>query len=184
MYETDEAIYRRFLEKRDEGDLRVLLERHGDGLVLFLYGMVHSMEDAEELMLDAFAQAAAGAGFAGRSAFRTWLFAIGKNLARRQLRRSRRVASARQESPDEAAPPPDLGLLNQERNRQLYRAMQRLNDEYRQILVLLYFEEMSREEAARVMGKSIRQVYHLADRGRAALKRELERMGFDDAQPG
>ncbi len=62
--------------------------------------------------------------------------------------------------------------------------MRNLNDDYRQILMLLYFEEMSHDEARQVMGKSIRQVYHLADRARAALKKELERMGFDDARQG
>ena len=71
MIETDELIYRRFLAEHQEDDFRVLLERHREGLVLFLYGYVHSMEDAEDLMLDAFAEAAAGAHFSGKSTFRT-----------------------------------------------------------------------------------------------------------------
>ena len=50
-----------------------------------------------------------------------------------------------------------------------------------QILTLIYFEGMSHEEAARVMGKTKRQTYHLAERGRAALRERLERMGWDDA---
>lgn len=184
MRETDEAIYSRFLESRDEGELRALLERHGERLTLFLYGMVHDMDDAEELMIDTFAQAAAGAGYSGRSSFKTWLFAIGKNLARRHLRHIRRN-DVGPDAPDAGAgPTPEMDLLKRERDRQLYRAMRSLNDDYRQILVLLYFEEMSREEAGQVMGKSIRQVYHLADRARAALKKELERMGFDDVRQG
>ena len=183
MRETDEAIYSRFLESRDEGDLRALLERHGERLTLFLYGMVRDMDDAEELMLDAFAQAAAGAGYSGRSSFKTWLFAIGKNLARRHLRRARRFAGPG--APEgNTAQAPETDLLKRERDRQLYRAMHNLNDDYRQILMLLYFEEMSHDEARQVMGKSIRQVYHLADRARAALKKELERMGFEDARQG
>ena len=67
MHETDEQIYSRFLAEGCEDDLRILLERHRDGLILFLFSFVHNMEDAEELMLDAFAEAAAGAGFSGRS---------------------------------------------------------------------------------------------------------------------
>ena len=43
---------------------------------------------------------------------------------------------------------------------------------------------MSHEEAARVMRKNRRQIYHLAERGRAALREKLERMGFSDAQYG
>ena len=43
---------------------------------------------------------------------------------------------------------------------------------------------MSHEEAARVMGKSAKQVYNLSFRGKQALKETLERMGFDRAEYG
>ena len=181
MMEIDEAIYRRFLAEHNEEDFRVLLERHREGMVLFLYGYVHSMEDAEDLMLDAFAEAAAGAHFSGKSTFRTWLFAIGKKLALRHLRRHRFV-SGYQTLPDETAQQPELDILREERSRQLYQALNRLKEEYRQVLILLYFEEMSHDEAALVMGKTRKQIYNLAERGRKALKDQLERMGFDHAE--
>ena len=181
MIETDELIYRPFLAEHQEDDFRVLLERHREGMVLFLYGYVHSMEDAEDLMLDAFAEAAAGAHFSGKSTFRTWLFAIGKKLALRHLRRHR-FASGYQTLPDETAQQPELDILREERSRQLYQALSRLKEEYRQVLILLYFEEMSHDEAALVMGKTRKQIYNLAERGRKALKDQLERMGFDHAE--
>ena len=182
MRETDEQLYSRFLSKGDSADLAVLLERHRDSLTLFLYGIVHDMEDAEDLMLDAFAHAAAGARFSGRSSFKTWLFSIGKNLALMHLRRRRISAHSQDELAGETSGAPDLDILKEERDRQLYRAIRNLHEDYRQILILLYFEDMSCEEAGRVMGKNRRQVYHLADRGRAALKAELERMGYEHAQ--
>ena len=81
MFETDEVIYSRYLAEHDEKDFRILLERYREGLTLFLMGYVHNMEDAEELMLDTYAEVAAGAHFSGKSSFKTWLFSIGKNLA-------------------------------------------------------------------------------------------------------
>ena len=182
MRETDEAIYRRFLAEHREDDFRVLLERHREGLVLFLYGYVHSMEDAEELVLDAYAEAAAGANYSGKSTFKTWLFSIGKKMALMRLRKQRFTAGKSFARTEEAADSPELGILREERNRQLYEALSQLREEYRQILILLYFEDMSREEAGRILGKSRKQVYNLADRGRAALREQLERMGFDDTQ--
>ena len=181
MIETDELIYRPFLAEHQEDDFRVLLERHREGMVLFLYGYVHSMEDAEDLMLDAFAEAAAGAHFSGKSTFRTWLFAIGKKLALRHLRR-RRFTSGSLALSGETVQPPELDILREERSRQLYQALSRLKEEYRQVLILLYFEEMSHDEAALVMGKTRKQIYNLAERGRKALKDQLERMGFDHAE--
>lgn len=189
MKETDEAIYDRFLAERDENNLRILLERHNEKLLLFLYGYVGNYADAEELALDVFAEVAAGRTiFAGRSSFKTWLFSIGKKMALQHLRR-RKPQLEQMELPnteserghlqmEQPSAEPEMGILQMERNRELYNALEQLSPDYRQTLLLLYFEQMSCEEAARVMGKSRRQVYHLAERGRAALRNVLEKMGL------
>ncbi|MBQ3405438.1 MAG: sigma-70 family RNA polymerase sigma factor, partial [Oscillospiraceae bacterium] len=80
------------------------------------------------------------------------------------------------------APAPEMDLLREERNKNLYLALSRINDDYRQVLHLIYFEDMNHEEVARVMGKSLRQTYNLAHRGRQALREALERMGFEYAE--
>lgn len=71
------------------------------------------------------------------------------------------------------------GRLRDERNRHLYQALDALNTEYRQVLFLLYFEQMSVEESAAVMKKNAKQIYNLSHRGREALRKQLERMGFE-----
>lgn len=182
MRESDEILYRRFMAEGDEADLRTLLERHREGLTLFLYGYVHDMEDAEELMMDAFAVAISGTTrFSGRSSFKTWLFAIGRNRALSLLRKRR---FRTQPLEDEEAGTPDttdLEILRQERDRLLYKALEQLPPDYRQVLYLLYFEDMDHEEAAQVMKKNRKQIYNLAARGKKTLKTLLEGMGFDDA---
>ncbi len=184
MQETDEALYRRFCAERSEDAFRELLLRHRAGLTLFIYGFVGNWEDAEDLMMDAFAETAAGhTVFSGKSSFKTWLFSIGRHLALRLVRRQRLQFTALEEDGGPADPSaPEAELINAERDRQLYEALSRLNPEYRQALYLLYFEDMSREEAGKVMGKTRRQIYNLTERGRTALRNELERMGFNDAQ--
>ena len=70
MSMTDEELYERFLKRQDEADIRVLFERHKEGLLLFINGFVHNLDDAEELMIDTFAQVVAGRTlFSRRSAF-------------------------------------------------------------------------------------------------------------------
>jgi len=180
MHEADEIIYRRFLASRAEEEFRILLDRHRESLTLFLYGIIHNMEDAEELMLDAYAEVAANARFSERSTFKTWLFAIGKNKALLYLRKQRRFQT--NEVPDTPSEEtPELNILKEERNRQLYKALWNLHEDYRQILTLLFFEQMSCEDAGKVMGKNRKQIYNLAERGKRALKDELRRMGFLDA---
>ena len=179
MAETDEDIYRRYLAQGSENDLRALLLRHREGLTLFAAGIVGNLDDGEEVMLDAFAVVASGTSrFDGRSSFRTWLFAIARKLAASRLRRRRFRLEPLENRADESIPGPDFEMLQTEQNSQLYQALDRISPDYRQVLFLLFFEEMSTEEAARVMGKSPRQVYNLAYRGKQALREALERMGF------
>lgn len=57
--------------------------------------------------------------------------------------------------------------------------MRRLSPDYRQVLWLVYFEELSSKEAARIMRRSIRSVESLLYRAKKSLKAQLEREGFD-----
>ena len=182
--EKDETLYLRFLAERDEEALRILLERHRSGLTFFLYGMVRNMEDAEDLMIDAFAEAAARQTWSpAGSSFKTWLFAVGRKKALMHLRKHRvTILPLEEDLTDLTAAMPDLELLREGQDRQLYQAIRRLPPDYGQALTLLYFEQMSHEEAAKVMGKTRKQMYHLANRGRERLRDVLKEMGFDYAQ--
>ena len=156
--DSDEKLYMRFLEKRDSDDLRVLLERYNESLTLFLYGFVKDMEDAEELMLDAFAVAA---------------YPSSKNFnVAAQLRKNRIDAVPLNEEVMTEAYQQELGfdIFKEERYAALYRALEQLSPDYRQALYLIYFEDMDNESAAKVMGRSRKQFYNLTSRGKAALK--------------
>lgn len=173
--ETDEIIYSRFLKDGNSDDLRLLLERHRESLMLFIYGFVRNMDDAEDIMLNAFAEAAAGRSpFSAESSFRTWLFAIGRNLARKHLRRSGNMYGMTDALDTAEIREAEDELLKEESRRELYSAMARLPVDYRNALYLIYFEDMSHEETARVMHKSVKQVYNLVFRGKQALKGLLE----------
>ena len=180
MNEPDEVLYERYRLCGDENAFRLLLERYRERLTLFLDSYVHNLSDAEDLMIDAFAVAASGtAKFRGKSSFRTWLYGIGRNLAKNHLRKHRVRPDALSESA--AAVPADYDVLREERYAQLYTALANISGDYRQVLYLLYFEELSESEAAAVTGKSKKQIYNLVSRGKNALRAELEKMGFDYA---
>ena len=134
---SDEILYERFLSERDEKALKILLERHRESLTLFLYGYVHNMEDAEDLMIDAFAEAAARKYWSAEgSSFKTWLFAIGRKKALMHLRKKKIFPVSLREDLEDENGLPDSELLREERNRQLYQALEQLKPDYRQVLTL------------------------------------------------
>ena len=180
MQETDEQVYNRYLNERDEKDIHILFERYKESLILFINSLVHNIDDAEELMIDTFAQIVAGPTlFTERSSFKTWLFSVGRNLTLMRLRRLSREVAIDDEDMI-ASEDLEFDILKNERNRQLYSALEKLKPQYREILILIYFENMTHEEAGRVMHKNRKQIYNLVQRRQKALKEQLERMGFNN----
>ena len=185
MHETDEQLYLRFFADGDENAFRSLLERYEDSLTFFIFGFVNNMEDAEELMMDSFAVIASGTAkykYQEGCSFKTWLFAVGRNQARMFLRKKRFSFLPLDEKIELSADSPETELLAEESRRELYEGLSKIKAEYHQVLYLTYFEDMKPEEVAKVMKKSIKQVYNLLSRGKKALREELERMGYSYAQ--
>ena len=90
LIETDEELFSRYERLYDNDALKILLERHREELTFFIYGMLRNMEDAEDIMLDAYATIASRtAKFSRKSSFKTWLFGIARNLACNSLRKRR-----------------------------------------------------------------------------------------------
>ena len=138
---------------------------------------------AEELAEDTFVRLGIRKPrFSERSAFRTWLYTIGRNVAVDYLRKN---AGRDTVSIEDCAVPADVETLEntyirEERKIRLHRAMNGLKSEYRQVLWLIYFEGFSCREAAKIMGKSTHNVETLAYRARRSLKSELIGEGFTD----
>ena len=81
-----------------------------------------------------------------------------------------------------------IGLLavevirTEERNRVLHFCMGEMNPDYREVLYLTYFEDMSYAQAAEVTGKTVKQITNMVYRGKESLRRLLEREGITNAE--
>lgn len=183
MNRTDGQLYIDYLSGTDTDALGILFEKYKDGLVLFLYGIVGNMEDAEELMMDTFAVLVSGtARYTEKkeASFKTWLFAVAKNQARHFLRKKSRYPVSDVEIErdiKDGDEQPESQLIQDESKVELYNALEEINPEYRQVLYLMYFEDLKPEQISRIIKKTVKQTYNLAARGKTALRKVLERMG-------
>ena len=175
------ASWCRFLDGDDDG-IACLIKDFKDGLLFYLYGICGNITTAEELMEDTFVKLAVKRPrFKGDSSFKTWLYTIGRNVAIDYLRREDRMKTV---SPDECAELTDDGegllasYIKEERRIIVHRTMGKLCADYRQVLWLVYFEDMTNAEAAVVMKKNSRQIENLLYRAKRSLKSELEKEGF------
>ena len=184
MEYTDEELYMRFINGDDEEALRTLFERYRRALTLFIdETILHNPYDAEELMMDCFAavisKTAIYKGKHGAS-FKTWIYGMARTQACSFLRKRSKEYQPFEESEEIASGGdlPEDDLIRKERYEKLHRAMEGLAPEHRLVLFLKFFEQMKPEEIAGVMGKSVKQIYNLTDRGKDKLKDVLEDGGF------
>lgn len=174
------AGYRRFLDGDDSGIVEVIRDTK-DGLILFLFGYTHDLLLAEELMEDTFVRIVTKKPhFSEKSSFKTWLYAIGRNIALDYFRKNKNIVS---EPPEFSEIPDDeaeleKNYLRSERNILLHRAMSRLSPDYRSVLYLTYFEGLSAQNTAKVMGKNRKQIENLLCRAKKALRKQLEKEKF------
>lgn len=172
--------YRRFLAG-DESAFGEIVREYSDQLLYFTYRIVGNFRDAEEITADAFVQIAVKKrAFRGDSSLRTYLFAVGRNKAVDMIRRNASRHELLAEDAELIGDTETLEgrILRTERDRMLHRAIAELCEDYRCVLNLVYFQEMSAEEAARVMKKSRKQTENLIWRARKALKAILEKDGY------
>lgn len=171
--------YRRFLDGDDDA-LVDLIEPYKDGLILYLTKFTNDVFLAEDLMEDTFVRLAIKKPhYNGRSSFKTFLFAIARNIAVDYLRKESRI---KRESLDEtnlslAVASLEQGYIQEEKKVAVHKAISQLNPTYAQILYLIYFEDFTNNEAAKVMHKSRRQIEQLIYRAKASLRCELEKEG-------
>jgi RNA polymerase sigma-70 factor (ECF subfamily) len=179
--DNGESSYRRFLAGDDEG-LHEIICKYRTGLILYLNSFVQNIHTAEELTEDTFAELAIRCPkFSGKSSFKTWLYAIGRNITAKYLRKHAKLSIVPLESQEYLADEESLesNYIKNEQQRMVHKAMHSLKSEYRQVLYLSYFGEFSNEEAAAIMKKSKRQIESLLYNARKALRNELERSGFE-----
>ena len=176
-----ESSYRRFLDG-DSDAIGELVCKYNKSLVFFLTGILGSVTMAEDAAADAFLKLLVKKPrLRDDASFHTYLFRIGRNCALDMLRKTKRRKEAALE---EGACHADsvcleTELLKAERDRCLHSALAAIKGDYRDVLHLLYFEEMDYKGAAEAMGKSLKQITNLAYRAKLALRAVLEEKGFD-----
>ncbi|MDR0839407.1 MAG: RNA polymerase sigma factor [Oscillospiraceae bacterium] len=176
-----ELAYLRFLGG-DESALDTLVSLYRESLLFFIGGYVRNLSDAEELAADVFMEFSTSAWkFKSKASVKTFLFSIGRNLACKFVRAHKsdiKTAGADDVETVADETTPEADFLKDEQSRLLHRAIKKLKAEYREVLYLLYFEDMIYREAGIVLKKSVKQIENLSRRARASLKNILESEGF------
>ena len=162
-----------FLREREEGAFRELYRRHAPSLNQMIVRLVGgSNGDAEDVIQSTWVRAIEGlARFRWESDLRTWLTGIAINCSREQLRRRKRDQGSEWVEKLELADPP---RINRQISRiDLERAIDKLPDGYREVLILHDVEGYTHDEIAGLLGIESGTSKSQLSRARKAMRAKL-----------
>ncbi len=178
---TDEELYRAYLAGDNAaGDALMLC--CADALTAYLAALLHSAEDAEDLMLDCFSVILVNKPRIAEGNFRAYLFKTARNKARRlwKLRLKEREFRPDETLPS-AADSPEADVWAGERSTIVQRCLNRIAPQYREALWLVYDADLSYAQAAEVLGCGVKRIDNLLTNGKKRMREELEKEGITNA---
>ena len=158
-----------------------LVEQYRDNVYRLAYRMCGNAYDADEAAQEAFVAAwRALPTFRGDAKFSTWLYRLTTNAAIDVMRREKRHQTVgdgeMMELADDAASPQET-VERTEQQEAVQTALATLSEEYREVLLLRYMEELDYAEIAEVLQLPSGTVKSRINRAKAALKNALLKSG-------
>lgn len=164
--------YRRFLEG-DESAFDDIMNELFDNLIFFVNRYVHDLHTAEDIAIDVFTDLIVHKKrYNFKVSLKTYLFMLGKSRALNYLRHNRVITFVEINEACEKEDGQDVESLfiQTETQRLVNQALKQLDDEMRAAVHLVYFEEMSYEEAGLILRKSRKQIDNLLYRAKLKLR--------------
>jgi len=161
-----------------------LVERYRGRLINYLNRFLGNVQESEELSQEVFLRVYRALDrYNPKYRFSTWLFRVAKNAAIDLIRKRRlklvpmqRVGmdgQAREREFESEERDPYRTLRNVERRQAIGAAIDGLKEEYRELIQLRHFAEMTYEEIAEFKGMPLGTVKNKLFRGRRMLKARL-----------
>jgi RNA polymerase sigma factor (sigma-70 family) len=174
---TDGDLLRRYATQRDEAAFAVLVRRHGPMVWNACRRALRDHQDAEDVFQATFLVLAKKAGTVRwRDSAAGWLYAVALRLAARaRCQAARRPLSAVVEP---AAPDPFEAMSARDLLAALDEELAALPERYRGPAVLCWLEGRTQQEAARLLGWSLRTLRRRLERGKQLLHARLTRRGM------
>ncbi len=187
MAEPTAEVVRR-AQVGDEAALTQLLLSQQNYIYSIAMGIFHDPEEAADATQEAFIRLfRVLPSFRGETRFTTWLYRLVVNLCYDELRqRKRRPTPSEDEEalasvPEEAAwSDPEEGVAQTEEQSRVRAALRQVEEPYRLVLILYYFQELKYREIAAITGLPLNTVKSHIHRGKMQLAELLAGPGDID----
>ena len=174
------SSYRRFLDG-DVNAIDEIMKELFASLIFFIDRYVCDTAAAEDIAIDAFSDLIVHRHrYNFKVSLKTYLFMIGRSRALNYIKHRGKLSMvplSEAEHLTAGHTTPEARLLADEQKRIISGAMAQLPEDMRIVLHLIYFEDLSYEEAAQVMKKNRKQIDNLLYRAKNSLRTILGKDG-------
>jgi RNA polymerase sigma-70 factor (ECF subfamily) len=172
----DESLLRR-IQDGDHEAFAALVHRYAKRFYAVAYRIVHDRDDAEDLVQSAFLKLWERPELwdqGKQTKFTTWFYTVVTNLCLDHAKRKRPLPLSDEIELADGAPSQDDLLDGKQRRAVLDRLIRRLPERQQLALNLCFYEELSNQEAADVMGVNLKALQSLIMRAKTTLKERLK----------
>ena len=178
--------------KGDRAALGDLLERHQRQVFAFGMKMCGDPDDAQEVAQDTLLSMVRSVrDFRGEASLSTWLYTVARSFCIKKRRRTKGAPAhhepldtAAHEQASAPAPSPEQTLLGRETRDAVAAALEQLEPEAREVVILRDLEGLTAPEVAQVTGLSVAAVKSRLHRARQSLRTQLLAVvGGDEGAP-
>jgi RNA polymerase sigma-70 factor, ECF subfamily len=189
---NDAELIKRFSSGDDES-FEILVNRYRSRVERLAYRFTRDKPDAEEIRQEVFLTVYRKISqFEGKSSFSTWLYRITVNASLMKLRGKspsevssmEEMKSSIQNERSDRYPDPDKNIITEEVLNQIEKAMGKMPDDFKTIIVLRDIENFSNEETAEIMDISVAAVKSRLHRARLYLREKLKNLYEETIESG
>lgn len=179
---TDEELISRFQTENTVEAYELLVKRYKDPLTNFVYRFVGDRDVSSDIVQDTMIRFYLNKdSYKSFAKFSTWIYTIATNLAKNELKRRKRKKLYSINADDEKeiiikdkAALPDMVADSVIKNKIIEKALAKVKEVYREVVVLRDIQDLSYEEIAEITGLSIGTVKSRINRGRTQLLKLLK----------
>ncbi|MCQ6276636.1 RNA polymerase sigma factor [Bacillus sp. V3B] len=160
-------------------------DQHSKSVLSFILLMVKDYQQAEDLTHDTFVKAYLYYdSFKHHSSEKTWLFSIAHNLTVDFLRKRKPSLLFKEvfQLQKDTHPLPEEVIQIREESYEIYKALEKLKDTYRKVIVLRKIKCFSIEDTAKILGWSESKVKSTLFRALPVLRKQLRKEGYLDEE--
>ena len=178
--DLDIKLYNEYLDG-EKGAFELLYNKYKDKIQYFVYNIVKDYQKAEDITQDVFVYVMQNKIKEGYT-FKYYIYLVAKSRAYNQINMEKRRTEINEEYILNGAEQVGQDVVDivtkNEKRQEIIKAIDMLDDRYKNAIYLVKIEELTYQETAQILGESIQNVKNLIHRGKKELRKILIKKGF------